>query len=232
MASKKNEAAVEILTEVKGVGVATAEKLLGAFGTLAKIARADRDALLEAGIPSKTATSVLRWGKKAAPGTEKAAPKKPKPVVVPVPEKPAAAVRPSAPSARPRLPIPAPFGGRDVAIRTTPPPEVVDIQKVKQERAATAAAVVPKPAPAPRPARVRTTPQPRVVPQKRPVQPEKQLAGPFRGALGNQFVQCYLDRQDTKQFQGRTIYRVYDETKKKQLGYGERMRGLVYIQGG
>lgn len=164
----KRDEALGVLTEIKGVGPATAEKLLNKFKTLAKVAAADKEALLKVGVPAKTVTNVLRWGKKvpkpaAAPkakkkATPKPAPKaKPKPrpaaatkvpAVLSVPEPPVAKLPKAKEAAKPAVPpIPLPFGSKDVTVRTTPPPEVIGIKALPPvpETAPVAAPEIPEP---------------------------------------------------------------------------------------
>jgi len=260
----KHAESMAALTEIQGVGNATAEKLLKAFGgSLTRIAKADADTLIgRVKIPRKTAENIVYVLNEAV--EEEASPPKPKPapkakaVKAPVPKDPdplpppPPAPKPVVPvpasPAKPRMPLPVPFGGRDVTIRTTPPPEVVDIQELRKAGApestpdtpprAPALAAAPKPAPKPV---VQPTAAPAPAARKRPrrrgrpaVATGPQLSGPpvWIELPHAPQQQGYVDRQDSILWQGARLFMLYAMDKKTKLGYGRSMRGRFFVQPG
>jgi hypothetical protein len=259
-------AALELLMGIKGVGEATAEKLLDAFKSIDKISKADKDALLDAGLNSRAATAVLKWSKtqdkqRKKPTAKKKAPAKkaaskpaaapePKPepepapkVVAAVPEPPKPAPKPI-PAAKPvvpvkesaaRIPIPLPFGNaKDVRVRTTPPPEVVDMSSLKdggpirtKPLPQAARLKTAKPAPKPvRPKAVKAAPKPVPRPAQRPTAKAGMSGTPMR--LANSKEKVFVDRSDTLQSPRGVLIRVYDGSN-KTLGYGKIVYGQVHI---
>lgn len=242
-----DEAAVEALVQIKGVGVSTAEKLLETFGTINAILAADDDALAEAGARNAAIKGIRSASKKRE--AQKAKAKKtdlkvvdpvlpPKPVVTD-PTPPPKPVAPAAP--KPAMPpIPIPFGGKDVTVRTTPAPEIIairhangDIERLDPPRSIDAE----KPAPPVKPVEkvvakpvAKVAPKPVVKPAapvaKAPATPQKRLSREFLCATTMKKVQ--LDVSDKKVVHGKTLYRVYSSGN--AVGYGEVVRGKVHVR--
>jgi hypothetical protein len=269
-------AALELLMGIKGVGQATAEKLLHEFKSVDKISKADKDALLDAGLNSRAAAAVLKWSKtqdkqrkkpkKAAapkPAPEKKAAPKPAPekkvasAPKPAPEKKVASApkpvvkKAAAPKPQPsvvapvpakesaaRIPVPLPFGNaKDVRVRTTPPPEVVDIASLKsggpvKTKPIPQGRVKPKPVKPALPKLAKPAP-PKPVKAARPRPTKRGKAAPS-GALGTALtlhgsdVQVFVDRADRIQSPRGTLVRIYDAAH-KPLGYGKVLYGKAHL---
>lgn len=140
---KLDPAALELLMGIKGVGEVTAIKLLKKFKRVDNVSKATDEALQNAGLNSHTAKAVLAWAK--TQDKQRRKPVSPRAQTVPQPqavlESPKVTPKaetedkhapPPAPQTAAGLPIPVPFGNpKDVRVRTTPPPEIVDMESLR-----------------------------------------------------------------------------------------------------
>jgi hypothetical protein len=235
--------ALELLMGIKGVGEATAEKLLVEFKTVDKISKANKAALLEAGLNSRTASAVLGWAATQDKQRQKVKRSVLVPEVVPVsiptvatstpPAVPTPALVPvSTPVPVPRIPIPLPFGNRgDVRIRITAQPEIIATPvpsgvPVKATPLPASAVITPK-------KRAKPVAKPAVAtkPIPRKAQPLPDVVNSSRGVafpLADSGEIVFVDRRDMIQSDRGPLARVYNAAD-KPLGYGIIVYGQVKL---
>lgn len=238
MAKKtKTQAALELLVGIKGVGTVTAQRLLDEFKTIEKVSHATEAQLLAAGLNARIADAVLKWS--ATQDKDRRPPDVvPAPAVAPLEPEPAATpATPAKPKTAADLPLPIPFGNpRDVHVRVTPPPELVDLESLR-DGGPVRTSPLPKsgtrPAAAPRPAaRPVTRPTPKkptanVQGASTKPQPVPGLRGPYALTNGGSGW-VFADMSNAKPTPRGKLIAFCDSTR-KVLAYGAIRYGQAHV---